>query len=175
MIVETQKLNTGTQEGYNYSEQAEAALGELVFGQGCEVTTGIDSRYDLLTPNNKKIEIKFTNAKTIFIETSYADGTPSGLAVSEADYYLIVQKGFYQNQDIGKIKLISTDALRNVRYSCQLTSYPPSYNSPGSCGFRLGQELGQKDGWLGSIRFNNGYDLSGFTVKRPLLKQVRNF
>jgi len=170
MLVQPNKLNTGKQSGYNYSEEAEKALMELVFpGTHYTITEGYNPRYDAMLPNGTKIEIKFTNSSKLFVEESYFNGKPSGISLSEADYYLVVQKGFYGNGggEIGKVKLIPTDDLIFVREQCITKEYEPSNTSPGSRGFVVDRELGEFDGWLGNVSYSNeGYDISKWMYKR---------
>ena len=172
MIVDVTKLNSGLQEGYDYSEDAEYALCSLVYGEENikKITNGYNADYDVLLTNGKKVEVKFTNSHNLFIEESYYNDTPSGLSITEADVYLIVQKGTYRNgQEMGKIKEIPVQTLKNVKHLCRIESYEPYKYSTGSKGFILDKELGQNDGWIGNIAYIhtvNGYDLSRFTYKR---------
>ena len=166
MIVQTTKLNTGVNSGYKYSELAEQAAADLVFGPCCQITEGFNNKYDFVTPSGKKIEVKFTNNSKIFIEEEYYDGTPSGLSVTEADYYLIFCTGIWKGKKIGKAKLIPVTDLLSIAPSCKRKSYPASTKSPGARGFILDRELGQNDKWIGNIRYNNGFDLSSWTYRR---------
>jgi len=167
MLVNTKHLNVG-QAGYDLSEKAERKIAEMVFGSVDHVTKGNQPGYDVQAMG-LKIEVKFTNSNTIFIETSRYDGTPSGLSVTEADYYLVVHTGYF-NKKIGKVKLIKTADLHDLNKSmvCPTKSYEPYLGSPGSRGFVINKEL-KNDGWVGNINFDvdkNAFDLSRWTYKR---------
>ncbi len=160
MIVQTNKLNEWTQEGFDLNEQAERRICEMVFRSPIkEVSTGNSPEWDVLLEDGTTIEVKFTDKKDIFIETHYKSGQPSGLNLSTADYYLIVHTGYW-NGKIGKVKVIPTQTLRNIEPLCERKSYPS-----GGSGFLLKQELGNNDGWIGNLNYDetlNGFDLSGW-------------
>jgi len=169
MLVNTKKLNVWGQEGFDLTEKAERKITEMVFGTIDHVTKGNSPGYDVQAMG-LKIEVKFTNSNTIFIETSRFDGTPSGLSVTQADYYLVVHTGYF-NKKIGKVKLIKTLDLHNLNKSmvCKEKVYKPwAQGSPGARGFVIDREL-KNDGWVGNINFNeehNAFDLSKWTYKK---------
>jgi len=172
MLVNTKQLNVWGQTGFDLTEAAERRITEMVFGNVIDhVSGGRSPEYDVQLKNGKKIEVKFTNSNKIFIETSRYDGTPSGLSLTEADYYLIVHTGFF-NRKIGKVKLIPTVRLKalDVAEICETKAYKPwKEGSPGSRGFVIDRELGKADGWQGNISFNeiaDAFDLSGWTYKK---------
>ena len=139
MLVNTKKLNEWNQDGFTLNEKAEYQISKLVFGDVIDhVSKGNTKEYDVQLTGGAKIEVKFTNNPKIFIETSYYDGTPSGLMTTQADYYLIVHTGYWKRK-IGKIKLIPTETLMELHKSgkCARRVYNPRRASPGSCGFVL--------------------------------------
>jgi len=171
LLVNTKKLNEWTDDGFTLNEKAERQLAELVFGDKVDhISEGNTKEYDVQLKDGTKIEIKFTNNPKIFIETNYYDGTPSGLLTTESDYYLIAHTGFWKSK-IGKIKLIPTETLIDLYNTnkCKPKSYYPRNDSPGSSGFILEKELGQNDGWLGNVRFDeesDSFDISQWTLRR---------
>lgn len=143
---------------YDYSNEAEEFLGKLIgnkFGLGyCNPTKGYNPEYDFML-GNKKIEVKFTSNCYPTIEFARADLRPSGLLLSQADYYLTISPGGSKGKFVGKIRLYKrVDLLEkfiqtiNSPLTSNFKSYAPSDNSPGSICFELNPQ-NINDIWIG--------------------------
>lgn len=166
MIIKTSELNKWDADGFELNSIAERRIVDMTFTSPIvAVSQGNSPEWDVKLEDGTTIEVKFTDNTKPFIETHYADGRPSGLSLSTADYYLIVQAGFWGDKKLGKVKVIPTDVLRNIASVCEQKEYPASHNSPGSKGFILNRELGNNDGWIGNLNYDTaegGFDLSGW-------------
>lgn len=127
MIVIPTELNTGTNEGYKKSEQAEHAAALLLASKldldedTLNVSTGNVPGYDFLIENlhKKKIkfEVKYTSKKSnILIEYARGDETtPSGIQVNKSDYTVLINRQSAKSNgkwiDVGKIRLYETSKL----------------------------------------------------------------
>lgn len=166
MIIKTSELNKWNTDGFELNSIAERRIVNMTFASPiASVSQGNSPEWDVKLEDGTTIEVKFTDSTKPFIETHYGDGRPSGLSLSTADFYLIVQTGFWGDKKIGKVKVIPTDTLRDIADICEKRYYPASHDSPGSRGFILNRELGNNDGWVGNLNYDTaegGFDLSGW-------------
>lgn len=126
------------------------------------ITQGKDARYDVMM-SGKKIEVKFQSGRYLSIEYAYADGTPSGISLSEADYYLMINQGSSSREDgswakTGKIRLIPThllrDAIKKKIDSGIYHEWPAGKTGPGSRCVHLDPKTDlPRDGWVGDVGY----------------------
>lgn len=120
--------------------------------------------------NNQELtaEVKCTSYRTIKIEFAYADGRPSGISLSKADYYLVAAFGGSKPynpknewladwKQVCKLRVIPTCLLRGiVAYIKQnqpgrIKTYAADDSGPGALYVELeSRELGGRDGWIGT-------------------------
>jgi len=177
MIVVPTELNTGTNEGYKKSEQAEHAAALLLAPKldldvnTVEVSTGYAPGYDFLIENLHKKEIKFevkyTSKKgAILIEYARGDEiTPSGIQTNRSDYTVLINRqGAKLNGawiDIRKIRLYKTSmlldwtmkAVNDKRYWKKI--YTRSNTGPGSANILLRPKQYENELphlWIGDVK-----------------------
>lgn len=159
---------------YDYSNEAEEFIGKAIgdkFGLGyCNPTKGYNPAYDFMF-GNKKIEVKFTSNCFPKIEFARGDNRPSGLLLSQADYYLMISPGGSRGKFLGKIRLYKREDLLKKFIEAvsnplraEFKYYPSSPNSPGSICFTiLPQET--NDIWIGDCNLiTEGKKVAGFDL-----------
>jgi len=176
MIVIPTELNTGTDEGYKKSEQAEYAAALLLASKlnldvdTLDITTGYAPGYDFLIEGLQKKEIKFevkyTGNRDIFIEYARGDNvTPSGIQTNKSDYTILINRQSIKPNgkwvDIGKIRLYETSmlldwtmkAVNDKRYWKKI--YPRSNTGPGSANVLLKPKKHENELphlWIGDVK-----------------------
>jgi hypothetical protein len=170
-IVDVYKLKNHGGD-YTHSNNAERWITELVADyKGWTNLTlppeGFHPQFDITAEdaNGKhiKVEVKFSSSVDLFIEIARANGTPSGIETSTADYWVCVNPGraFVNNRwvDAGKVRAIPRDILYKLVYDIlsddpdKLTIYPAKEGvGPGSRGVKIDPlKLLMDDGWVASI------------------------
>lgn len=168
------EINSLWKDGWReYSAHSERVVSEYLqrhLGiQFVSMTEGYAPEYDVLMSDGK-YEIKITQNEYISVEFARADGSPSGISVSESDFYLIVHKGYGTWIDgkmraVGKVRRIPTQTLKKVALSVaehdesRILVHEASVHGPGSMCVRLQasklandfKSCGVKDGWIGDI------------------------
>ncbi|KKM88070.1 hypothetical protein LCGC14_1262420 [marine sediment metagenome] len=176
MIVIPTELNTGTNEGYKKSEQAEYAAALLLASKldldvnTLDITKGFFPDYDFLIEDLQKkeitFEVKYTSKRDILIEYARGDGTtPSGIQVNKSDYTVLINHQSANSNgtwiDVGKIRLYETSSLLawtmkakdDSRYDTK--KYPRSNTGPGSANviFRPKQYENELPHlWIGDVK-----------------------
>ena len=124
---------------YSISRQIEQVLLDglmKLYGvnqEDIEMSQGCNSEYDFRI-KAKMFELKIMSTPYFNIEVSRANGDPSGLAASKSDYYIIVNPGWLFNNELMKIRIVETEALRRaVAKSSKVKDEPANeHNSLGS-------------------------------------------
>ena len=176
MIVIPTELNTGTDEGYKKSEEAEHAAALLLASKldldvnTLDITTGYAPGYDFLIEGLQKKEIKFevkyTSNRDIFIEYARGDNvTPSGIQVNKSDYTILINRQSIKPNgkwvNIGKIRLYETASLLDWTMkavndkSYWKKIYPRSNTGPGSANVLLKPKKHESELphlWIGDVK-----------------------
>jgi len=176
MIVIPTELNTGTNEGYKKSEEAEYAAALLLASKlnldvdTLHITKGFFPDYDFLIEGLQKkeitFEVKYTSNRDIFIEYARGDNvTPSGIQVNKSDYTALINRQSTKPNgkwvDIGKIRLYKTsmlldwtmNAVNDKRHWKKI--YKRSSTGPGSANVLLKPKQHEKELphlWIGDIK-----------------------
>jgi hypothetical protein len=126
------------------------------------ITQGKDTRYDVMM-SGKKIEVKFQGSRFLSIEYAYADGTPSGIALTEADHYLMINQGSSSDGNggwdkVGKVRLIPTHLIRAAILKKiavgDIHVWQPGSTGPGSRCVHLDPKTDlPRDGWVGDVGY----------------------
>ena len=174
MKVLIKELHSGD-KCYEYSEKVERHIARMVSNtlnaKISNETSGFAPEYDFCL-NSKRIELKLTSRSNPCIEFSRADGRPSGLLLSESDYYLILSPGGSNGKFVGKLRMFKTvdlkeKMLKEISLDKNIRVYPADSSGPGSAGFILNpKEI--NDIWVGDCELIlddkkvMGFDLSTF-------------
>ncbi len=176
MIVIPTELNTGTNEGYKKSEQAEHAAALLLASKldldvnTLDITKGFFPDYDFLIEDLQKkeitFEVKYTSKRDILIEYARGDGTtPSGIQVNKSDYTMLINHQSANSNskwiDVGKIRLYKTsmlldwtmNAVNDKRYWKKI--YKRSSTGPGSANVLLKPKQHEAELphlWVGDVK-----------------------
>jgi hypothetical protein len=128
---------------YSISKQVEQVLVEnfkilynleekdVEFSQGCDASFDFRLK-DLL------FELKIMSSLLYSIEISRANGDPSGITSSKADYYIIINPGKLYSQEVMKIRIMSRRKLSHLASEKKTDSknikiyQPNAVNSLGS-------------------------------------------
>lgn len=141
MLVNVAQLNTN----FPYNTKAENAVAvsfcyhyNLMFNQH---NTGLHSEFDC-TINSKKVEIKIQSSGAPIIEYMKYDGTPSGITMSEADVYMVLNPGLSGSTKYMKVRLYNTALMRRwidtqLKTEAEPIVYKPDGSGPGSYNFKL--------------------------------------
>ena len=171
-VVSVRKLWDDRQHGgqfnlkFEYSKWAEQVVCEWLSRKRQmvieSITQGKDTRYDVMM-SGKKIEVKFQTSRFLSIEYAYADGTPSGISLTESDHYLMVNQGSSSRSDgswskVGKVRLIPThllvDAMKRKIAEGNITVWQPGITGPGSRCVHLDPKTDlPRDGWIGDVGY----------------------
>lgn len=174
MIINPRDLTRMDETGFSLNDYAEQRICEMVFRSPvAEQSKGYSPEWDIKLENGKTVEVKFTSSSDIFIETTYGSGAPSGLQLSEADYYLVVHQGYWaaQGGTIGKVKVYRTEDLRAIESACvRKKFYNDGSRGSGSEGFLIGKNNEYIEEWIGNLRWDNGYDLSSWAQGKRVNK-----
>lgn len=141
MLIDLSKLN----KDFSYNTKAENAVAvslcynyNLLFN---EHSVGLNSQYDCII-NGKKVEIKIQSGGAPIIEYMKYDGTPSGITLSEADVYMVLNPGMSAGTKFMKVRLYNTAYLRQwidtqLKTDAEPIVYKPDGTGPGSYNFKL--------------------------------------
>jgi hypothetical protein len=169
-VVDVYDLYNGD-EKFDYSNQCEWWVVELVAGMrgwtdvSKPPTDGYHPAYDITAKDSDgktiKAEVKFSGYPNLFVECARADGTPSGIETSTADYYICINPGKSNIRDkwveAGKVRVIPKDILYTLTYDLLsddpslLKTFGASNNGPGSKGINISPKLLSDDGWIASV------------------------
>lgn len=107
-----------------------------------EISQGCDSSYDFRI-KDKTFELKIMSTPFYNIEVSRANGDPSGLTASKADYYLIANPGYLYGQEVMKLRVVLTEDLRKaVKASTKVKVYSANeHNSLGSICYQIDPKM----------------------------------
>jgi hypothetical protein len=149
-------------------------------------TQGNSPEFDIQLKNGTKIEIKVfgynsRNKKTFeesgytaFIETHQeiqGELVPSGLLLSEADYYLMLNPGSIQKTPCLKVRVISTEVLKSFFYA--LGNKQTVGNARG---FYIRFNDLYNDGWVGSYPFDpedNSFDSNNPVIAHKSIRKLK--
>lgn len=148
------------EERWDYVEECEHYVAhyvaEKIGGRVQDITTGYNPAYDCVI-NNRTYEIKIQSQYMIEIEYAYADGRPSGLSLTEADFHVFVN--IPQGRSVGKVRVIPTAHLAEIASSKIqandiVVREPRDGYGPGSRSVTIDpyNELFGQDGWIGDVR-----------------------
>jgi len=114
MIVDVYELNNLTY-GFNYNDKVEAIIQNIVadileLPKGT-LTKGYSPNYDFII-GNSKYELKISSKKNFVCEFAKNDGTPSGISLTESDYYIVISPGWTKLYgEAFKLRIIPTKYL----------------------------------------------------------------
>jgi len=158
---------------YKYSKWGEAVACEWLARKKQWIVESVeceDSRYDAIV-SGKKIEVKFQTSKNLSIEYCTDKMKPSGIMVTQSDYYLMINTGssFIGGEwhNVGKVRLIPTHQLQRkvfetLEHGGQIVVHKGSGTGPGSHCIEIDPKSMINDGWIGDINFSKGADGSVF-------------
>lgn len=141
MIIDISKLNTD----YSYNTQAENAVAlSFCYNYGLffnEHSIGLKSEYDCII-NHKKVEIKIQSGGAPIIEYMKYDGSPSGITLSEADVYMVLNPGTSNGVKFMKVRLFSTALIKRwintqLKNEVDPIVFKPNSTGPGSYSYKL--------------------------------------
>jgi len=122
--------------------------------------------YDIKLDNNKTVEIKISSyeGNTVFVETeklTQGEWTPSGLTLSEADYYVFLQPGLVKKDEpiSMKVRILPTEELISLSKILKI------HTQTNSKGFYVDFGTLKNDGWVGSYPYFP--ETKQFSLKQP--------
>jgi hypothetical protein len=169
-VVNTKKLYTGNYEQkWLYVNQAEEIAANFLAKHNKwmidSYSRGNVPEYDVIM-NGHKVEIKFQASKKLSIEYATAAGEMSGIMLTHAKYYLMINQGKSNHNgmwvDVGKVRLIKVADLKKAFLKNLLagesTVYHPVANSsePGSRVVHINPKNdlpNYTDGWITDIKY----------------------
>ncbi len=129
----------------------------------------------------KTFEVKFQSSAEMIIEYARYDGTPSGISLSTADYWLLVNRSSIKAKPAGKVRCLPTATLRDyVDQSIIMNNvrvYEPSASGPGSRNVTLDPWKLGDDGWMFDVpailEFDKviGYNLNLHSINQNYKRQ----
>jgi hypothetical protein len=148
MLIDVRLTYTGEKK-FAYSDLVNQEVMKLLppnfLPENANVTfsNGYMPEYDVIVEEGAvlhRFEIKTTNKENgkVLIEECRADGQPSGLSATKSDYYVILHKTYNGEKQIGKLRIIKTDLLKEIVKFSKLQSSenvvinPPDDSGPGS-------------------------------------------
>ncbi len=177
MIVIPTQLNTGTNKGYNKSQQAEHAAALLLASKldldvnTLNISTGYAPGYDFLIEGSQQkqitFEVKYTGKKgSILVEYARADESIlSGIQVNKSNYTIFINRQSSRPNgiwiDIGKMRLYKTSLLLDWTMNAvdddnyDKISYPKSSIGPGSSNVILNPKEHENELphlWIGDVK-----------------------
>jgi len=138
MIIQIKELtNFQSSHGYDAEVAVQQAVSVLYGLSPGRVTQGYVSEFDFVL-NNQTFELKISSKgmKSAVIELARADGRPSGLSSTKAQFHMFLNNA----GKVGKIRLIKTEDLKNY-YS---TERPGTYLTKTD-GDKIGSKLAKLD------------------------------
>lgn len=184
MRVNVSRLHSGPGH-YEYSNMVERCVAAIYAATTQKIiesfSHGYDPTHDFIA-SGELDEVKVQGGKMLGIEYATATGRPSGILLSHAKNYIMINRGWNNiiNAETGKFRVISRMELLyqlcdQLERGIKPTVYPPTANSPGAKVIYIDPRSLADDGWLGfdvALYEENGdtiYDLSEIIAyKKPL-------
>lgn len=144
---------------FEYSNTAERGLMVLIAAAKQKVVEsfshGYDPTHDAIL-SGEMYEAKIQSGKLLSIEYATADNKPSGILLSQAKYYAMLNKGWNNKVSAwtGKIRIIKRDVLLQALLDMldagiEPTIYPADDNGPGARVMKIDPHTLKDDGWIG--------------------------
>jgi hypothetical protein len=162
-IVSVNRLQNGSDK-FAYSKYAEALAAHCLAKNKQWIVEsfsfGNDPTHDVII-SGKKIEVKYQSTSYLSIEYARPDFTPSGISLSESEYYMMINPGKSKvkgtidtYKQVGKMRLIKTNDLLKAMYA-QIEAgntivHPAGPKGPGSRVVKINPKTINHD-WLGDI------------------------
>lgn len=174
MIVDVKSMYLGESK-FEYSDKVNEAIIKLlppIYVQKdsvLDVKKGFNPWCDVavITPNKptSTYEVKTTNKENgyIQVELSRADGKPSGLSMTKADYYVFLHKTFSRTKQIGKLRILKTDTLKKIvdfyiHKRTALIVRQPDENGPGSISLEIKFDVNSVTQWVNAKVLSSSYE-----------------
>lgn len=158
MRINVSKLYKGPGH-YEYSNLAERGLMVLFAAAKQKIiesfSHGYDPTHDAIASGDM-YEIKIQSGKLLSIEYATADNRPSGILLSHAKYYVMLNKGWNNKVGAwtGKIRVIKREVLLQAILDMfdagiEPTIYEADANGPGARVMKIDPHTLKDDGWIG--------------------------
>lgn len=173
---------------FTYSNQVEEYLGELLSKHLRALykpqEKGYNPKFDFML-NKKKVELKITGSCNPNIEFANGELEPSGLLLTESDYYVVLSPGGSKGRFVGKFRIFDTKDLKKLMLFNLLEKtvkvYEKNANGPGSVTFAIDPKYVRSEKWLGDCEliFKDeeiiGFDMDTFTPAHNITSLMQYF